>query len=88
MGSVTYDAEKSILYLRFRSGEVFRYFDLPTGHYEQFLRAESRGRYFRAHIRNQTGTNDLPGFFSLHTFDLFPEKQATRSANIGSSNSS
>lgn len=53
LSSVAYDAEKSILYLRFRSGDVYRYFDLPAGHYEQFLRAESRGRYFLAHIRNQ-----------------------------------
>ena len=53
LSSVAYAADKSILYLRFRSGDVYRYFDLPVEDYEQFLRAESQGRYFLAHIRNQ-----------------------------------
>jgi hypothetical protein len=53
LNSVAYDADTSILYLRFRSGDVYRYFAFPAGHYEQFLKAESRGRYFLAHIRNQ-----------------------------------
>jgi KTSC domain-containing protein len=48
-----YDAEKHILYLRFRSGEVYRYFEFPDGQYQNFLDAESRGRYFLSHIRNQ-----------------------------------
>jgi hypothetical protein len=52
LSSVAYDGEKRILYLRFRSGDVYRYFDLPASHYEQFLGAESQGRYFLAHIRN------------------------------------
>jgi hypothetical protein len=50
--SAAYDAEPRILYLRFRSGDVYRYFDFPAEHYQQFLDAESRGRYFLAHIRN------------------------------------
>ena len=53
LSSVAYDTEKSTLYLRFRSGDVYRYFDLPAEHYQQFLQAESQGRYFLAHIRNQ-----------------------------------
>jgi hypothetical protein len=51
--AAAYDAENRILYLRFRStGDVYRYFEFPQGQYEQFLAAESRGRYFLAHIRN------------------------------------
>ncbi len=53
LSSVAYDAEKRILYLRFHSGDVYRYFDFPACHYEQVLEAESQGRYFLAHIRNQ-----------------------------------
>jgi len=51
--SVTYDPEKKILYLRFRSGEVYRYFDFPAAAYQEFLDAESRGRFFLAHIRDR-----------------------------------
>jgi hypothetical protein len=50
--SAAYDAEPRILYLRFRSGDVYRYFDFPGQQYQQFLDAESRGRYFLTHIRN------------------------------------
>jgi hypothetical protein len=51
--SATFDTENSILYLRFRSGDVYRYFDFPAEQYQQFLNADSRGRYFLANIRNQ-----------------------------------
>ena len=50
--SAAYDAEPRILYLRFRSGDVYRYFDFPAQQYQQCLAAESHGRYFLAHIRN------------------------------------
>lgn len=51
--AAAYDAEKCILYLRFHStGDVYRYFEFPAEQYEQFLAAESRGRYFLAHIRD------------------------------------
>jgi hypothetical protein len=52
LNSAAYDAKPRILYPRFRSGDVYRYFDFPAELYQQFLDAESRGRYFLAHIRN------------------------------------
>jgi hypothetical protein len=53
LSAVAYDAEKHILYLRFRNtGDVYRYFDLPASEYQAFLAAESHGRFFLAHIRN------------------------------------
>ena len=51
--SAAYDAESYILYLRFRSGEVYRYFDFPQHRYRDFLNAESRGRHFLTHIRDR-----------------------------------
>ena len=51
--SSAYDPENRILYLRFQSGEVYRYFDLPPEQHQQFIAAESHGRYFLANIRNQ-----------------------------------
>ena len=52
LASAAYDARKHTLYLRFRSGEVYRYFDFPPEQYQDFLDVESRGRYFLSHIRN------------------------------------
>ena len=50
--SVAYDANKHILYLRFRSGDVYRFFDFPDETYQQFLLAESKGQFFLNNIRN------------------------------------
>jgi hypothetical protein len=51
--SVAYDADKQILYLRFQSGDVYRYFEFPAAEYQAFLDAESRGRFFLARIRDR-----------------------------------
>jgi hypothetical protein len=51
--SVAHDAEKSILYLRFRSGDVYRYFEFDQERYNDLLAAESYGRYFLSHIRDE-----------------------------------
>ena len=53
LAASAYDDEKRILYLRFRSGEVYRYFEVPEEQYREFLDAESRGRHFLSHIRNR-----------------------------------
>ena len=50
--STAHDAESHVLYLRFRSGEVYRYFDFSTDRYLDFLNAESHGRYFLTQIRD------------------------------------
>jgi hypothetical protein len=53
LAASAYDEGKHILYLRFRSGEVYRYFGFPEEQYREFLDAESRGRYFLSYIRNR-----------------------------------
>lgn len=50
--SVAYDATQRILYLRFQSGDVYRYFQFSEVDYQHFLAAESKGRHFLSHIRN------------------------------------
>ncbi len=53
LSAVAYQDSKQMLYLRFRNtGEVYRYFEFPAACYQSFLSAESRGRFFRAHIRD------------------------------------
>ena len=52
--SVWYDVDKQVLYLRFRkTGDVYRYFEFLVTEYQAFLDAESRGRFFLAHIRDR-----------------------------------
>ena len=41
------------LYLQFSDGDIYRYFDCPVSVYREFLKAESKGRYFAKHIRNR-----------------------------------
>jgi hypothetical protein len=53
LAAVAYEEQKQILYLRFRkTGDVYRYFEFPAAEYRAFLDAESRGRFFLAHIRD------------------------------------
>ena len=53
LSAAAYDNSKQILYMRFRNtGDVYRYFDFTTANYQAFLSAESRGRFFRFHIRD------------------------------------
>jgi len=54
LSSAAYYANQCILYLRFRgTGDVHRYFELPAADYQSFLNAESNGRFFRSHLRDQ-----------------------------------
>jgi hypothetical protein len=53
LAASAYDGGANILWLRFRSGDVYRYFDFPEPQYREFLNTESRGRYFLSSIRNQ-----------------------------------
>ncbi len=41
------------LYLRFRDGDIYRYFECPVAVYREFLGAESKGKYFSQCIRNR-----------------------------------
>jgi hypothetical protein len=51
--SSAYLAGKRLLYLRFRSGDVYRYFDVPAQDYAEFLASESKGTYFAHNIRDR-----------------------------------
>lgn len=51
--SVRYAAERQELYLRFCNGDIYCYFRCSAELYNEFLAAESKGRYFSQKIRNQ-----------------------------------
>jgi len=60
LATAAYLAPRRLLYLRFHNGEVYRYFTFPAEQYQAFRDAESQGRYFLAHIRNQFPYERLP----------------------------
>lgn len=52
--STAYDPDRQILYVRFRkTGDVYRYFELPESENQAFLSAQSHGRFFLARIRDK-----------------------------------
>jgi hypothetical protein len=51
--AVAYRDNARQLYLRFRDGDIYRYFDCSIWTYREFLAAESKGRNFSQHIRNR-----------------------------------
>ncbi len=53
IASLGYDPARETLEVEFRSGNVYRYFDVPREVYQDFLGARSKGRYFGAFIRGQ-----------------------------------
>jgi hypothetical protein len=57
--AAAYDEDRRQLYLKFRSGKVYRYFEFPSQMYDEFLSAESQGRYFGAHIRDKFADEEV-----------------------------
>ena len=57
--AAAYVAEKQTLYLRFRTGELYRYFDFPAKLYRDFLAADSKGQYFAHNIRDRFSCEQL-----------------------------
>ena len=51
--SIGYDARLRILEVEFHSGGVYRYLEVPKEIFAAFMAAESKGRYFTAHVRNE-----------------------------------
>jgi hypothetical protein len=58
--SASYVAQRRWLYLRFKSGEIYRYFDFPPDKYRDFMAAESKGTYFGKYIREQFRYEHIP----------------------------
>lgn len=60
LAAAAYSASRRMLYLRFRSGELYRYFTFPPEQFHQFLEADSQGRYFLGQIRDCFPYQRLP----------------------------
>ncbi|MDI3339038.1 MAG: KTSC domain-containing protein [Sphaerobacter sp.] len=53
LASAGYDVETQVLEIEFRDGSLYQYFDVPEHVYHSLVEADSKGRYFHAHIRNR-----------------------------------
>ena len=47
---VRYDPKQKFLDVVFRTGEIYRYKDVPLAEYRELMRAESLGKYMQKHI--------------------------------------
>jgi KTSC domain len=50
MASVGYSASRRTLEIEFRSGDVYRYFDVPEKEFHALLASASKGRFFQTRI--------------------------------------
>lgn len=53
ISSIGYDASSSILEVEFKNGVAWHYSDFPEYLWYEFKSAESYGKFFHSHIREQ-----------------------------------
>lgn len=53
ISAIAFDENAGRLDVRFVSGEVYSYFDVPLATAEAFGRASSKGGFFQRHIRDR-----------------------------------
>jgi hypothetical protein len=58
--AAAYRRAKHILYLLFRSGELYCYFDFPPQDYREFLATDSKANTFHAISATDSVTNTFP----------------------------
>jgi hypothetical protein len=61
ISEIDYDAERTKLLVRFRSGEAYVYVGVPGEVYRSFVEADSKGRFFQQQIRDRYPFNRLGG---------------------------
>lgn len=52
ISEVGYDDEQKELFVKFNSGKTYQYYDVLAEVFDDFLQADSHGKYFNANIRN------------------------------------
>ena len=50
---VDYEPEQRILLVRFQSGKIYGYAEVPPELYAEFLAAESKGHFFQDYVRDR-----------------------------------
>jgi KTSC domain len=49
---VEYIPSTKTLQIRFKNGSLYNYFDVPEEVFEEFIKSESAGKYFQAHVKS------------------------------------
>jgi len=49
---IGYDGSRGLLYVKFKDGNIYRYYEVPEDIYNGILSASSNGRYFNKYIKN------------------------------------
>lgn len=49
--SIGYDPDSQILEIEFLKGSVYQYSGVPAAEYDGIMAADSKGKYFNAHIK-------------------------------------
>ncbi|HET6161009.1 MAG TPA: KTSC domain-containing protein [Dongiaceae bacterium] len=52
IAAVDYDEQRQQLDIELTTGRVYRYLDVPPATYEAFMEAESKGRFYNDHVRD------------------------------------
>lgn len=53
LAAVGYDQEAKELFIEFKNGSIYKYFDVDFDTYTALIDAESHGKYFQANIRGK-----------------------------------
>jgi lysyl-tRNA synthetase class 2 len=61
ISEIDYDARRTKLLVRFRSGEAYVYVGVPADVCRSFVEADSKGRFFQQQIRDRYPFNRLGG---------------------------
>ncbi len=67
LASALYFPKGRELEVEFRSGEIYRYLDVPPQVYTELLAAPSKGNYYNFHIRKRFPFHQLSLFSSAQT---------------------
>jgi hypothetical protein len=51
LSAVGYDKSTMTMHIRFKSGRLYAYYDVPESVYQKLMNAESHGSYFNSMIR-------------------------------------
>lgn len=51
--AIGYDEATRVLSIKFKSGGTFKYAGVPPSVHEEFMKADSHGKFFHKHIRNK-----------------------------------
>ncbi|MBX3062632.1 MAG: KTSC domain-containing protein [Anaerolineae bacterium] len=48
-----------VLEIKFESGRIYQYYDVPERIYNEMLKATSKGKYFNSHIRGKFNYREI-----------------------------